>query len=206
MEAEQPRAFPNCPRNRFNGQIVSRLPLDIEGLVERIWKLVPCCISAKVKSCGLPILNIRTRPPVWQAFIDIVGFPLGALGAVSPHGFAKSPPFGFPAFTIGAHVGMKPLVVASDIGARLRIHIRRRLVDSKRSASDEAGRSETRRKIREEFAAIVINAPASAHDDLAVESLGLHATPRRGARPHCLPVNVELLTPLVGNSNCFQQQ
>src|ERR1700730_2412239 len=30
--------------------------------------------------------------------------------------------------------------------------------------------------------------------------LGLQARPRRGARPHCLPVNVELLMPLVGNS------
>ena len=29
--------------------------------------------------------------------------------------------------------------------------------------------------------------------------LGLHAKPKRGARPHCRPVRVELLTPLVGN-------
>src|ERR1700680_4994673 len=29
---------------------------------------------------------------------------------------------------------------------------------------------------------------------------GLHAKPKRGAKPHCLPVRVELLTPLVGNS------
>src|SRR5271168_5357388 len=69
----------------------------------------------------------------------------------------------------------KPFIETTYIAANLGINEGRRLVDAEWPAGDDAG-SEAGREIGEEFAAVVVHAPAGADDDLVVEHFG---TPRR---------------------------
>ena len=129
----------------FNGEIVTRLPLNVERIVERIRKFVSAVVVGEGEQ--------------WQASGNCRRIRNHQVRGIARRWCAKS----------RAPRRLKTAAIRIRIRtARLRIHPRGRLIHAERTARNHAG-GETRREIRKEFAAIVVHAPARANHYFVVK-------------------------------------
>src|ERR1700730_999531 len=147
-----------------DGQIVSGLPLNIESLVHSVREFIPAVVNRKREqlrpirnSCGVGQVDLRwiagrrrllCRPPR-----------IGERAALRMGGGSDGTSRN------------EALVEGANIAANLRIDEWRSLIDAEGAAGDDPS-GKARREIGEQLAAVVVQAPAGAYDDLVVEHPG----------------------------------